>query len=517
MPTAQNNEMKLAITILFFCGMLNVSTAQDRNSIWIFGDSAGVDFTNVTNPVSVNSTNESRGSCTSISDSSGNLLFYAYTPHVSLWLSGYLKIGVLKNNIQGIMVNGDSLIGDGWYHEMVILPFPGSDSLFYLFSIGVTLNYGLYYSIIDMSLDSGHGVVVQKDVQLQNFPMADCLSAVKHANGRDWWLIFRKWDPVNYDPYDNFYFYLITPSGIGNFNQQNIGSLSYSGGGSISFSKDANRFVFTNWSDLVEIYDFDRCSGLITGFQNVEPGDTMPPYKLAWSSAFSPDESKLYVSTSGGTGGDTSYLFQYDLNAANIQASRISLDTLYHPVLGGALKLGPDDKIYFSCAWDCPGIFCYPYPDTVYNPVNMNLSVINEPDSLGAACGYAPFSFYLGGKRTYYGLPNNPDYELGPLVGSPCDTLGVGIWNTEQGILNSELFVYYNSSWEKLFINAQGLKGKHYVLQLYNLLGGVVYKEESSLQPPYFFRELDTGKFAQGLYIVSFITEKEKLVKKFVK
>jgi hypothetical protein len=34
-----------------------------------------------------------------------------------------------------------------------------------------------------------------------------------------------------------------------------------------------------------------------------------------------------------------------------------------------------------------------------------------------------PFSFYLGGKRTYHGLPNNPNYELGPLAGSICDTL----------------------------------------------------------------------------------------------
>ncbi|MBL0341881.1 MAG: hypothetical protein IPP71_13640 [Bacteroidetes bacterium] len=48
----------------------------------------------------------------------------------------------------------------------------------------------------------------------------------------------------------------------------------------------------------------------------------------------------------------------------------------------------------------------------------MTLSVINYPDSLGTACGYSPFSFYLGGKRTYYGLPNNPDYDMPAIAGS---------------------------------------------------------------------------------------------------
>ena len=36
-------------------------------------------------------------------------------------------------------------------------------------------------------------------------------------------------------------------------------------------------------------------------------------------------------------------------------------------------------------------------------------------------------SFYLGGKRTYLGLPNNPKYDLGALQGSSCDTLSVNI------------------------------------------------------------------------------------------
>ncbi|MBK7964588.1 MAG: hypothetical protein IPK10_04335 [Bacteroidetes bacterium] len=50
---------------------------------------------------------------------------------------------------------------------------------------------------------------------------------------------------------------------------------------------------------------------------------------------------------------------------------------------------------------------------------NSNLSVINFPDSLGSSCDFQPYSFYLGGHKAYNGLPNNPNYELDTLHGSP--------------------------------------------------------------------------------------------------
>ena len=47
----------------------------------------------------------------------------------------------------------------------------------------------------------------------------------------------------------------------------------------------------------------------------------------------------------------------------------------------------------------------------------MNLSVIHQPNELGALCDFRLYNFYLGGHRSYHGLPNNPNYELGPLAG----------------------------------------------------------------------------------------------------
>ena len=101
---------------------------------------------------------------------------------------------------------------------------------------------------------------------------------------------------------------------------------------------------------------------------------------------------------------------------------------------------------------------------------------------IGTACGYAPYSFYLGGKRTYYGLPNNPDYDLPALIGSPCDSL-TSISETPQ-FSDAEIFVYYTSDWQTAFINANKLKGTNYHLEVFDLLGKSIFRESGKISPP---------------------------------
>jgi hypothetical protein len=142
----------------------------------------------------------------------------------------------------------------------------------------------------------------------------------------------------------------------------------------------------------------------------------------------------------------------------------------------------------------------------------MYLSVINYPDSLGAACNYEPFSFYLGGKRTYYGLPNNPDYDLPALAGSPCDTL-VGVIEAQE-ISQANIHVFYHTTWEKAFINASNLKGKTGKLLVYDMQGKVVHSEPLRIQNGYYTRDLSFTGYAKGMYLFSIQTEKERLTKK---
>jgi hypothetical protein len=145
----------------------------------------------------------------------------------------------------------------------------------------------------------------------------------------------------------------------------------------------------------------------------------------------------------------------------------------------------------------------------------MNLSVINYPDSLGTACDFQPYSFYLGGHRTYHGLPNNANYELGRLVGSVCDTLSVGI---NELISNQQsMYVYYDTQWQTTFINAKGLKGKKYHLTVYDITGKAILNQNGNLTNEYYTYNLPMEYLANGVYIVSLVTEKEKLTSKMVK
>ena len=118
----------------------------------------------------------------------------------------------------------------------------------------------------------------------------------------------------------------------------------------------------------------------------------------------------------------------------------------------------------------------------------------------------------MGGKRSYLGLPNNPDYDLGPLVGSPCDTLTS--LNEAAAVAAAVLYVYYSPQWQTAFINADKLKGTTYRLSVYDLMGKEVFSESGKITPPYFTKNLNCAGWAKGMYVVSLETEMERLVKK---
>jgi hypothetical protein len=496
--------------VLLICMIWYSGNAQ-RNNIWCFGDSAGINFNGGAMPFAFNTAVQSRGSCTSIADLSGNLLFYGFTK------AGIVNnSGRVFNNQHQLMQNGDSILGQGWYYEMTIIPDPGDDSSYYLFSLGVTNSSlpGLYYSKIYFDLQNPLGVVAQKNTQLLNFRMVDCLLAVKHGNGRDWWVIVRE-SPIGQAVYNNsWYKFLVTPSGVSIMGIQNIGQLNGTNLGNIGVSPDGSKICFSNLGGLVDLFDFDRCTGSFYNHVVIEQQLTVNPYPYYWSNAFSYSGQYLYVSSSTNP---ESKLWQFDILASNIASSKTLIwQTTLPPYSIGAIKRGPDNKIYISSAWvDSTGNYYFPYLSNQYYIENMNLSVINSPDSAGLTCDFQPYSFYLGGKRTYWGLPNNPDYDLGPLVGSPCDTL-VSI-NEPVSSNNAEMFVYYTSSWQTAFINAQHLTGSRYKLEIFDLMGKSIFRESGALNPPYFTKNLNCNSFATGVYTVVLITEKGRLVKRFVK
>jgi len=488
--------------------------AQNRNNNWTFGDSCGVRFNSAGIDSFYTTSVKSRGTCASISDSLGNLLFYAASPKLSFWQTGIYAQGVVYNKNHQEMQNGDSVLSSNWYNEMTIIPYPGEASKFILFSCGITpnLNPGLRYSVIDLSFNNGLGKVIQKNIFVDTNTLCDGMVAVQHGNGRDWWLLYRRFNNSN-----QFLKILINDLGVQLVTQQLIGAVFNTNIYRLSVNPAGDKIAGASTTGLVELFDFDRCTGTLssyTGIQTIQ-ANPLDSTTFFWGIEFSTSGRYLYLSTAY----LSFYLYQLDLDILPtnlIFGSKTILDYQSYPLDAGSyLKRGPDNRIYRATWWYDGLNYPYPYPDTTYNMYNTNLSVINSPDSAGLTCDYQAYSVHLPTCRTYIGLPNNPDYELGKLAGSPCDTLSVGIAETIKN--TSELFVYYASDWQKAFINAKGLQGKIYNLQVFDLSGKLIYQQQGNTESGYFTKDLPMEGLASGMYIINLKTEKEKLSRKFVK
>ncbi|HQV98723.1 MAG TPA: T9SS type A sorting domain-containing protein [Bacteroidia bacterium] len=440
-------------------------SAQNRNSIWCFGDSAGIDFRNLNNPVPISTGMDGRGGCSSISDSSGNLVFYSFS-YVS-----YALTKILSAN-HTVMPNCTLLQGWGLYNDNLIVPKPESNHEYYNFYLGDAGAIDTtYYALMDMNLNGGLGDVVRKNVPIGAYRGADCLTAVKHGNGRDWWLI-GKFSSNPTGNIDRYYVYLITPDSVCAPIVQTFGIGKDTDFQKIIWHPSYNKFININASGLMAEYDFDRCSGIITLNRIIFSQQFSNYTRLFNEGAYSANGNVFYLTYNsfGGNFGDYNYLLQFDLTASDIAASCDTLDsTRYVPTDAGAVRRGPDGKIYYAQAYIPSNALNYPYADSMYNYINQNLGVVNFPDSLGLACDFQPFSFYLGGKRTYWGLPNNPEYDLGPVVGSACDTLT----NKVNEIIKIAFTVYPNPTSNEITVYSNELFNKS-KLRIFNSIGELV-------------------------------------------
>jgi hypothetical protein len=505
---------RYTITIFIILQLISAAEvkSQFNNNHWVFGDSTYIDWSNPLSPVVGSAAFNYRNGSASIGDSTGVLLyaglFNNWAPtDCYIWNKYHQRIGDVTKIYGGL-----------WYHSSMFIPHPGNDSIIILFTIGVTSaeRNGFYSNIINYKANNDSGVVLQKNFQWNNFPAFDGLMGIRHGNGRDWWVISQRWYSNSANT-NAFYLFKVSPQGISNPVIQYAGSFRKSGGGHLIFNSLGTQFVQVSWKGMIELYNFDRCTGTITSTIPIEQEPVAAPYPHYYGScAYSPDNSKLYV-LEGMQNNNTAYLWQFDLNASNITASKLAIDSFPDPLEGVfQLKLAPDNKIYLA-AFDRN--FGWPYPDTstAFTLINNNLSVINNPDSLGAACDFQPFSFNLGQGRSYFGLPNNPDYELGAWVGSPCDTLAVGVQDLEPP-QQAFFQVWYNSEWNMIHVNASKLKGNKATLRLVDVEGRLVYEKETGvIAGGYVTAEINMQGIAKGMYIVNLLTEKEYLSGKVMK
>jgi hypothetical protein len=489
---------KIIVSILICLSFLKLN-GQFTNLNWTFGDSCGIKF-NATGIDSIYRTSvNARGSCATISDSLGNLLFYAASPDYEHYhMPTLIDRGRIYNKQHEKMENGDSLSCSNWYKELLILPWPDSVNKFMVISSMTTSGTNISYSLVDLSYNNGLGKVFNKNTLIDTGNIADGITAIRHGNGRDWWILYKKWFFNN-----NFiYKILLTPQGLSPVSTQNIG-LSFSNGSFYRLipSPDGSAIVgLCNSSISIEKFSFDRCTGNLSNHSVIYNGTGSPPYSF-WDGAISPNNRFLYVTTIG----VPEYVFQIDLLNSNAYQNKIvvdSIDSLSNT--GSAIRLAPNGKIYRSNWWCLSGIYCYPLSDSGYSTVNSHLSVINDPDSFGLACNYVGLGQFLNGLHTYIGLPNDVNLALSSLSGSKCDTLSVGIHEVLDDI---PIMVFPNPSSGLFTVNIKQelIPKEGYTYTVYSIQGQLI--QQGTLKGR--TSSINLSSYERGMYLLNLTLPKE--------
>ena len=429
-----------------------------------------------------------------ISDKDGNLLFY------------FNGCRIVDSTFQ-LMENGDSInFGKTWRgycdtwsrypgsQNSIVLPDPGNEEKgrngYYVIhkrqelvsvpNIEVSIPE-LLYTYIDMSGNNGRGTVAIKNKVF--FKTTDIvsgyLSACKHSNGRDWWLVQMQDDT-------NVYFkILLTKDTIMAVDSQSIAESPifnpYSGVGQAVFTPDGKKWI-TNGNDQCLIFDFDRTTGELSNLIRVMPQDS----GIFYGVAVSPNSRFVYLSNDYD-------LFQVDLWADDIPGSLEHIahidsfpDPSYFWSKFGQAQLAPDCRIYI-----------------VSSGTNTYLHVINKPDEKGKACDFRQHSLHLPHLNFNNCIPNFPHFRMDEAdICDPTITsmFGEAVWYRR----DLDVFPNPSSGIFNIILPDAGCG----TLVVLNLEGQVILQKDVSNVLPEV--EIDISAHSNGSYFIEYYPEKSK-------
>jgi hypothetical protein len=471
--------MKGILIILFFIQVLSLS-AQKRNSTWMIGG----EFPNHNSGINFNSgfpdtftvyrdlgffiTNA--GIC----DTNGQILFYSNGDYIANRNHGRL----LNTTFFNPTITGDTTYGSNGVQTVLILPRPDHPDQYFIFHVNgesfIANNQteyqplNLWYSKVDMNLDGGLGGIVtgEKTVTLINDTMTwGRLTACKHANGRDWWVIMHRYYS------DLYYKILVTPDTM-LVSQQNIGRIvNRDIDGMACFSTDGSIYSMISVDNKLDVLNFDRCTGEFSMKEEI----TIPVPYAAFGCAFSPSGRYLYANTN-------TYIFQYDTWANPIASSLDTVawwDTSYSPLATTFFMqhLAPDNKIYITTAQGTD-----------------KLHVINDPDVGGIGCNVFQGQITLPSFNAL-SLPNSVNYDLGPVTGSACDSLTNEIDEIE---LSNSISISPNPAKDFYWINYISEIEKDLIFEVYDGMGKIV--ETKKLYGTFRSLFVDCSNYRSGVY-----------------
>ena len=292
--------------------------------------------------------------------------------------------------------------------------------------------------------------VSDKNIELMGDSLAAGeLSAVKHGNGKDWWIILPRRNS------NQFYVYLFTKDGIMDTLLQTIGDkplVQDEARGQTVFSSDGTRMIRYFPIGGVMLYDFDRSNGQFSNYSTFKV-NYANDYVFDGGCGISPSGQFIYITQQIQT-------YQFDLWATDIPASQVKVaiwDGFKDPigVTFGRCQLGPDCKIYSRTG------------DMRY------YHIIHNPDEKGLACNFQQRGLVLP-TPSGASMPYFPNYRLGPIgnPGLPCSQ----VVSTQLEPLPqvSGVQVYPNPAREHLTIEYRFADKMERSLLLHNALGQLV-------------------------------------------
>ncbi len=393
--------MRIRITLLFvlLCIISNQSLfSQKIYNTWFFGYHGGMNFntsppTPITNKVIEGK--EPPYYTSTICDKEGKLLFF--TDGFKIWNANSQEMAKWQGRWPWQMQ--DTILP-------LVCPYPGNDSLYYLFTTGkgYGVNRGkLLYTTINTAANGHTGsIVYSQPSTINNYftVLTDnssyMLAGTSHCNQQDLWIVtiaegvlksfLVNATSVNTTPVISP---LIIPQSYLNKGHSNI-----------KFSANGEKLVIPIISrNEMLIYDFNDQTGLFSNPVLLH----LPSKELLVDIEISPAGSKLYygsyVNQMDGieyTGVELHNIFQLDLeagSAAQIENSRYTMNSFSDRggcprscyIIRRSLQLGPDSKIYISLR-DLGGI-----------PLDKTINVIEFPEK------YRENAYY---RRNYLNVGN---------------------------------------------------------------------------------------------------------------
>ncbi len=450
--------------VLVLIAFKPISAQVERTKNWYFGQNVALQLNDTLFPTLLsNSQISTPGGCASISDTSGQLLFY--TNGETIW-----------NGNNNVMINGSGLAGNGNASQSsLIVPDPGNSNQYYVFTIDASCSNILHYSIVDMSMVGGLGAVTQSNIALDS-NMIQKITGMANSTSNGYWVI------THNDLGTSFYAYPVTSSGVGVPVISNTGTVVSAGNctGVLKASPKGNRLAMTYPAlNGFELYGFDNSTGIVYNAMFI--GNTLTD--ATFGCEFSPNGNYIYCNAvTAGITPPTIYQFDATLaSAASIDSSKIQVGFSQNPFVYTSMQLGLDGKIY------CAG-------------TNRDyISFIQQPDNAGFACNYVENAFYLGGNVTQNGLPNFINTYFSSLTSTKNEN-------------STDYFSLYPNP-TKDFLVVEINNSINFTVDIFDLAGKQVTLKEEKFRRG---KKFDFNSLKSGIYFLKLHTENMTTTKKII-